>query len=636
MKKLLILGYLWCIPFLALSQNLKTKVEEAIPGTGNKTIGPVKLKTALNQTIDSLRLYKATPATWNSITGKPSTFPPATHNHDLLYYPLSTNPNSYLTQILMADVVTALGYTPANVLNYSTTTASDAKYQKKLTAGTNIVINTSDPDNPIISSTGGGGTGDTTYSFPKYALNHYLSLKVDKVTGKGLSQEDYSTAEKSKLAGLPSTLSSTTDLAEGSNQYFTNARARATQSVTGGILTYNSSTGVHGLDTNLVATRAYLLYREGVNSIHFDNTDFAGTGSLADPITVIGGGSSGLTAPQIRQLVLTNYTSNALAFTNGDSIQAFANKAKYQIETNTTAIGANTTAIGTNTTNIGLKSNTASPTFTGTLTAPLGTTTVSGLIIPKQSSRRTASVEGTLEVSSNGVGTSLYLHTATGSGQGSIKRAAVHSNDPGSGRVLFVSSDGYGEITDNSAFNFATTNGILTAGRMNISGAASASSVGTNGIGFTSAAFTYTNSSTAASGTVAHTVVHSFRAPTFAATNTSVTYTKGTNAFFQSPIAGTNVTIGTILSAYFEGNIEITGRLLASGISGTATLASGTVTVSNTLVRSGTKVLLTYNTPSGTQGFLSAPAASIVASTSFVINSSSGSDNSTVNYLLVE
>jgi hypothetical protein len=29
-----------------------------------------------------------------------------------------------------------------------------------------------------------------------------LNLKVDKVSGKGLSTEDYSTAEKTKLAGL--------------------------------------------------------------------------------------------------------------------------------------------------------------------------------------------------------------------------------------------------------------------------------------------------------------------------------------------------------------------------------------------------------------------------------------------------
>jgi hypothetical protein len=69
--------------------------------------------------------------------------------------------------------------------------------------------------------------------------------------------------------------------------------------------------------------------------------------------------------------------------------------------------------------------------------------------------------------------------------------------------------------------------------------------------------------------------------------------------------------------------------------SGTATLASGTVTVSSAFVKTGAVIFLTYNTPSGTQGFLSAPSGSIVNGTSFVINSSSASDNSTVNWKII-
>jgi hypothetical protein len=68
------------------------------------------------------------------------------------------------------------------------------------------------------------------------------------------------------------------------------------------------------------------------------------------------------------------------------------------------------------------------------------------------------------------------------------------------------------------------------------------------------------------------------------------------------------------------------------GFRGTATLSSGTVTVATDKVKTGYKIYLSVNTPSGTQGFLSAPTGSIVDVTSFVINSTNAGDNSTVNW----
>ena len=56
---------------------------------------------------------------------------------------------------------------------------------------------------------------------------------------------------------------------------------------------------------------------------------------------------------------------------------------------------------------------------------------------------------------------------------------------------------------------------------------------------------------------------------------------------------------------------------------GTATLVDGTVTVATDKVKTGYKIYLSVNTPSGTQGFLSAPTAFITNETSFVINSTS-------------
>lgn len=64
-------------------------------------------------------------------------------------------------------------------------------------------------------------------------------------------------------------------------------------------------------------------------------------------------------------------------------------------------------------------------------------------------------------------------------------------------------------------------------------------------------------------------------------------------------------------------------------------MTAGTVTISTTAVTASSKIFLTANTPGGTQGTLSAPTASIVAGTSFVINSSSNTDTSTVNWWIV-
>ena len=68
------------------------------------------------------------------------------------------------------------------------------------------------------------------------------------------------------------------------------------------------------------------------------------------------------------------------------------------------------------------------------------------------------------------------------------------------------------------------------------------------------------------------------------------------------------------------------------GFRGTATLSSGTVTVLTDKVLTGYNIYLSVNTPSGTQGFLSAKTGSIVDGTSFVINSTSVLDDSTVNW----
>ena len=97
------------------------------------------------------------------------------------------------------------------------------------------------------------------------------------------------------------------------------------------------------------------------------------------------------------------------------------------------------------------------------------------------------------------------------------------------------------------------------------------------------------------------------------------------------------IPISTIEKSNDAGEYKTALRYLMDNVvkSGNATLSSGTVTVNNSAIRTGAKIIISVDTPSGTQGFLSAPVASIVDKTSFVINSTSATENSTVNYYFV-
>lgn len=67
---------------------------------------------------------------------------------------------------------------------------------------------------------------------------------------------------------------------------------------------------------------------------------------------------------------------------------------------------------------------------------------------------------------------------------------------------------------------------------------------------------------------------------------------------------------------------------------GTAILSGGTVTVSNTTVTANSRIFTSRQATGGTLGHLS--IGTIVAGTSFVINSSSGTDTSTIAWILIE
>lgn len=119
----------------------------------------------------------------------------------------------------------------------------------------------------------------------------------------------------------------------------------------------------------------------------------------------------------------------------------------------------------------------------------------------------------------------------------------------------------------------------------------------------------------------------------YAVANISRKYASGNTTFGSGTTTdnGFRVEIDTSLKVGTKLNIGTP----ANPSIGTATLVGGTVTVNTTSVATGSKIFVSRNTSSGTVGHLSVPDASIVNGTSFVINSSSGTDTSTVNWWII-
>jgi hypothetical protein len=183
-----------------------------------------------------------------------------------------------------------------------------------------------------------------------------------------------------------------------------------------------------------------------------------------------------------------------------------------------------------------------------------------------------------------------------------------------SANVDKTSSDGIMVLDTAQTRTAALT--MSTAG-LAFSGAISASSWTTNGLVLKTAAATYTDSSTAGSGTAATGVFTSFGVPTLAATNTSVTTTDAATVYIAgAPAAGTNQTLTNAYALWvdagkvrFDGGgtlsgtwtdlgtvttIDINGGTIDGAVIGGASAAAGTFT---TLIGTNVDGIVGANTP---------------------------------------
>jgi hypothetical protein len=134
------------------------------------------------------------------------------------------------------------------------------------------------------------------------------------------------------------------------------------------------------------------------------------------------------------------------------------------------------------------------------------------------------------------------------------------------GRLVFsTTADGASSPTERVRINSA---GLTTVGYSAATGAALSTTVAAK---LLSANTTYTDSATAASGTVTHGTINSFDNPDIAASNASVTYTSASTVYIDgAPTAGSNVTITNPYALY-----------VAAG----ATYLGGTVTAADPIVQ---------------------------------------------------
>ena len=201
---------------------------------------------------------------------------------------------------------------------------------------------------------------------------------------------------------------------------------------------------------------------------------------------------------------------------------------------------------------------------TGTGTINLGGTTATGNILLGRSTATQTIFIGSGNTSSGN--TSVVYISASGAS--------------GSGSTIIIGSATSGVIQT------TTVNGRVTLAPVG----ATLAAWSTNGVGLIQSAATFTDNSTAASGTVATAYMNVFGAQTYAATNTAVTVSNLYGTYFTAPVAGTNVTATNSYalgadSIYSGGKITATGSNNSFGTSTantTDTLSSGATTSSNT------------------------------------------------------
>ena len=248
-----------------------------------------------------------------------------------------------------------------------------------------------------------------------------MATRKALVLVSGLFQELNSSADKLDFAG-----NSTSDLSEGTNQYFTNARARGAVSVASGNgLTYNSSTGVLGtsaipnsqlandditIGSTAVALGATQGTFTGLTSLA-STTLISGVADAANAITIASGQIvfEGATANDFETtLAVTDPTADrTITFPDAGGTVALTSDISYPVTASNTVTFTNKT--------IALGSNTVSGTIaqfnTAVTDATLATTTGTETLTNKTLNLASNTLSGTLAQFNTAVSNATLVST---------------------------------------------------------------------------------------------------------------------------------------------------------------------------------------------------------------------------------
>lgn len=182
-----------------------------------------------------------------------------------------------------------------------------------------------------------------------------------------------------------------------------------------------------------------------------------------------------------------------------------------------------------------------------------------------------AQVGGTSKFSINNVGQADHVFTNTALQFRQLSASAAQIREPSNNTLVFTGFDILFQTGTPATSVSIGSAGSIRLGRS----AASLSAWGLSGAILQTDAQTYTNNSTAGSGTAASAVFSSFAQPTLAATNSSVTTTDAATVYIAAaPANGTNMTITNPYALWIDaGSFRLDGTTGAGAGAGTLTNA---------------------------------------------------------------
>ena len=402
--------------------------------------------------------------------------------------------------------------------------------------------------------------------------------------------------------------------------------------------------------TQWYSTANIIVPSSGVTTLSFGTTGLTPSTATSGAITVAGtlATSNGGTG-------LTTFTANQIFYPSSTSAISQSANLTFDGTAVTSAgfkLSGNVSSAAWTTTGVGIRSIAA--TYTDSSTATSGTVATSGInalaqpTISASNATVTYTNAATLYVANspaNGTNVtitnpySIYVAAGNSYFGGSISATSITNTLLTSGRIPYTTTGG--QQTDSGSLTFNTTTGFYAFATQSrslfISGSFSANAWGTTGISLYSQAATYTDNSTAASGTVASSAIHALARPTIAAQNTTVTYTDSATFYIaNSPANGTNVTVTNPWSlwiaagnARFDGNVLLKGAGSALGYgtgSGGAVTQITSRTTGVTLNTTNGAITLVSAAGSATYQTFTVTNSTVAATDTIIVNQKSGTD----------